>query len=659
MGAGCSPGRTSCICPASPRRSASAPPMRRWRRPRRRGRKASRSPSTAITGPSSGRAGRPSRRRILRPLVEKADILFGNHRDISLLLGRDFSGDRRGAAARGGRGGFRGLSATPPDRLHRAPRHRRRHPSHRGADRRPRRRRADRRGRGGGDRRPDRRRRRLRGGRPPRHAGRARSRRHRPCRARAELPQTFACPAMPACSARATSRRSSPASWTCGAEMLHRRAFLGAAAGLVAMPGFGGGRAPSPSTAATGPRARRPRGRSRDLSRHSLWRRANVSRRPSPPPPAPRSMRALTARPRRNRVCRASPRARIACSSTSGPRKRIAAPAARSWSISTAALIRRGTANSPLLDGRHLAAQADVVVVTVQHRLNAFGYLYLARLDPRFPDSGNAGQLDLILALRWVRDNIAGLRRRSRQGHRLRPVGRRRQDRDVDGHARRRRPLPSRRDDERPAGHRLRARSTPPGATRAFMAAARRPLGRRRCSPCRPSGWSKGWRRATRFSAARVYFGPVLDMNWLTRHPFWPDANPQSNAIPLLLGNTRDETRAFYPPGHRAARRASTGTISPSGSAPELRIDAHPEWVVAEYRRRCSRPSTPNRSSSPRPRRGGAGARRSSRPKMRAQAGVPPSSISSIFPRPRRTGPISRSSSGPSATRGPRRSARR
>ena len=47
------------------------------------------------------------------------------------------------------------------------------------------------------------------------------------------------------------------------------------------------------------------------------------------------------------------------------------------------------------------------MVVTVTHRLNAFGYLYLARLDPRFPDSGNAGQLDLILALRWVRDNIA------------------------------------------------------------------------------------------------------------------------------------------------------------------------------------------------------------------------------------------------------------
>ena len=66
-----------------------------------------------------------------------------------------------------------------------------------------------------------------------------------------------------------------------------------------------------------------------------------------------------------------------------------------------------GSANDPITDGHGLAAAGDVVVVTVNHRLNAFGYLYLARLDAAFPDSGNAGQLDLVLALQWVRDNIA------------------------------------------------------------------------------------------------------------------------------------------------------------------------------------------------------------------------------------------------------------
>lgn len=51
--------------------------------------------------------------------------------------------------------------------------------------------------------------------------------------------------------------------------------------------------------------------------------------------------------------------------------------------------------------------EQDVVLVGVNHRINVFGYLYLAGLSKDFPDSGNVGQLDLIAALGWVRDNIA------------------------------------------------------------------------------------------------------------------------------------------------------------------------------------------------------------------------------------------------------------
>ncbi len=65
-----------------------------------------------------------------------------------------------------------------------------------------------------------------------------------------------------------------------------------------------------------------------------------------------------------------------------------------------------GSVSDELNDGSDLAERGDVVVVTVNHRLNAFGYLYLARLDPRYPDSGNLGQLDLILALQWIQRNI-------------------------------------------------------------------------------------------------------------------------------------------------------------------------------------------------------------------------------------------------------------
>ncbi len=66
-----------------------------------------------------------------------------------------------------------------------------------------------------------------------------------------------------------------------------------------------------------------------------------------------------------------------------------------------------GTVNSDLYDGKRLVQRGDVVVVTVNHRLNAFGYLYLGDLAPEYAESGNAGQLDLVLALQWVRDNIA------------------------------------------------------------------------------------------------------------------------------------------------------------------------------------------------------------------------------------------------------------
>jgi para-nitrobenzyl esterase len=66
-----------------------------------------------------------------------------------------------------------------------------------------------------------------------------------------------------------------------------------------------------------------------------------------------------------------------------------------------------GTVNSDLYDGKRLCQRGDVVVVTVNHRLNAFGYMYLGDLAPEYKESGNAGQLDLVLALKWVKENIA------------------------------------------------------------------------------------------------------------------------------------------------------------------------------------------------------------------------------------------------------------
>ena len=61
-----------------------------------------------------------------------------------------------------------------------------------------------------------------------------------------------------------------------------------------------------------------------------------------------------------------------------------------------------------LYDGSNLALKHDVTVVTVNHRLNVFGYTYLADLGgERFAQASNAGMLDIILALEWVKDNAA------------------------------------------------------------------------------------------------------------------------------------------------------------------------------------------------------------------------------------------------------------
>src|SRR5262245_39238008 len=59
-------------------------------------------------------------------------------------------------------------------------------------------------------------------------------------------------------------------------------------------------------------------------------------------------------------------------------------------------------------DGANLARRHDVVVVSITHRVNAFGFLYLKDLGgPRYAHASNAGMNDIVARLEWVRDNIA------------------------------------------------------------------------------------------------------------------------------------------------------------------------------------------------------------------------------------------------------------
>ncbi|RVT43571.1 carboxylesterase/lipase family protein [Sphingobium algorifonticola] len=242
-----------------------------------------------------------------------------------------------------------------------------------------------------------------------------------------------------------------------------------------------------------------------------------------------------------------------------------------------------GSVVDPLTDGARLATHGDVVVVTVNHRLNAFGYLYLARKDARFADSGNAGQLDLILALRWVRDNIAAfggdpanvlLFGQSGGGAKIATMM---ATPAADGLFHRAITM---------SGQQVTA-SGPINATRrtdAYLAN----LG------VADGDWDRllamPWQRLVEGLTAEdpilgggVYFGPVLDMRSLTRHPFWPDAPPQAHRIPMMLGNTHDETRAFIDPKGPVVATLDWRNLA-ARIAPELRMDLSPEWIVAQYR---------------------------------------------------------------------------
>jgi para-nitrobenzyl esterase len=68
---------------------------------------------------------------------------------------------------------------------------------------------------------------------------------------------------------------------------------------------------------------------------------------------------------------------------------------------------RSGSGSAPILDGTNLARSQDVVVVTLNHRLNVFGFTYLAEaVGAEFASSAAVGLLDIVAALEWVRDNI-------------------------------------------------------------------------------------------------------------------------------------------------------------------------------------------------------------------------------------------------------------
>jgi para-nitrobenzyl esterase len=65
-----------------------------------------------------------------------------------------------------------------------------------------------------------------------------------------------------------------------------------------------------------------------------------------------------------------------------------------------------GSGSSPGYDGVNLCKRGDVVVVTINHRLNFLGHSFFSDLSSDFADISNVGMLDIVHALKWVKNNI-------------------------------------------------------------------------------------------------------------------------------------------------------------------------------------------------------------------------------------------------------------
>lgn len=61
----------------------------------------------------------------------------------------------------------------------------------------------------------------------------------------------------------------------------------------------------------------------------------------------------------------------------------------------------------PSYDGENISKKGDIILVSINHRLNILGFLDLSNFGSKYQDSGNVGMLDIVAALEWVKHNIA------------------------------------------------------------------------------------------------------------------------------------------------------------------------------------------------------------------------------------------------------------
>jgi para-nitrobenzyl esterase len=202
-----------------------------------------------------------------------------------------------------------------------------------------------------------------------------------------------------------------------------------------------------------------------------------------------------------------------------------------------------GSAGDTQYDGSALCRRGDVVVVGINHRLNALGYLYMGALHPDFLDSGNLGQMDIVLALQWVRDNIdqfggdpgnVTIFGESGGGSKVSVML------------------------AMPAAEGLFHKAiiqSGPGLTMVEKPAAEKhalaTLAKLGISPTDVHRIQTVDRKDLMVAASAAQAGigrvlaPLVDGRSLPRHPFQPDAPAISRNVPIMIGSTKDEATLF------------------------------------------------------------------------------------------------------------------
>lgn len=243
-----------------------------------------------------------------------------------------------------------------------------------------------------------------------------------------------------------------------------------------------------------------------------------------------------------------------------------------------------GSGADTLTHGAALAGHGDCVVVTLNHRLNVFGHLYLAELfSPAYAASGNVALCDLIAALQWVKSeivhfggdpNCVTLFGQSGGGAKIATLM----------------AIPQ----ARGLFHRtwtMSGQQVTAQGPRAATARARMILDHAKIKPgdhaalhaCASEVLLRALDLKDPTTGGAMYFGPVFDHAVLPRHPFYPDAPPQSARIPMVMGNTSHETASLI-----AAQDPGIWTLTFDTLPDKLRSamvsDIRVQTVIERYR---------------------------------------------------------------------------